>query len=48
MLQEEGLNCRQYTTGSAFFLEDRIMHFLIKEEALGPGCVEASLLTFKE
>ena len=42
MLDEEGLNGGEETTGTTFFLEDSVHYILIEKESLHPRVMEIS------
>ena len=48
MLQEEGLDGSEDAAGPSFFLEYRVVHLLVEEEALGPRVMETASLASEQ
>ena len=48
MLQEEGHDSGEDSTGPTLVLENAVLDFLVEVEALAPGVMEVSSLTLKE
>jgi hypothetical protein len=47
MLEQKGLHSSQNATGASLLLEDRVLHFLVEEEALIPRSVETALFALE-